>query len=90
METNVKFSKKHEREEKELPHTFTCSQVSPTVRGPCSFRMSNMTLVIVCVCSGGVLSSIGFMGGFGFFARYFIAVANIVNFLSLDYFSPTK
>lgn len=49
-----------------------------------------MTLVIVCVCSGGVLSSIGFIGGLGFFARYFIAVANIVKFLSFRVFLTHK
>lgn len=36
-----------------------------------------MARVIVCVCSGGVLSFIGFIFGLGFLAIYLIAVANI-------------
>lgn len=59
--------------------TLTCSHVSVMVRGPCSFKTSNITLVIVCVCSGGVLSSIGFIFGFGFLAIYLTAVANMMN-----------
>lgn len=57
--------------------TRTRSQVSAIVSGPCSLRMSKIVLVIVCVCSGGVFSSIGFILGLGFVARYRIAVANI-------------
>lgn len=47
------------------------------MRGPCSFNMSKMTLVMVCVCSGGILSSIGFIFGFGFVAKSLIAVPNM-------------
>lgn len=39
--------------------------------------MSKIARVIVCVCSGGVLSFIGFIFGLGFLAIYLIAVANI-------------
>lgn len=55
------------------------------VRGPCSFTISNITLVRVLVCSGGVLSSIGFCFGFGFLAKYLIAVANMMLSLLIDF-----
>lgn len=52
------------------------------VSGPCSLTMSKMALVIVWVCSGGVLSSIGFIFGFGFVAKHLIAVRNILFFFT--------
>lgn len=51
----------------------TRSQVSATVRGPSSLTMSNITLVIVWICSGGVLSFMGFIFGFGFVDKYLSA-----------------
>lgn len=64
-------------EEKEW-ETLTRSQVSPMVRGPCSRTMSKMVRVMVCVCSGGVFSSMGFIFGFGFFAAHLAIVANTI------------
>ena len=60
------------------------------VRGPCSLTISKMTLEIVCVCSGGVLSSIGFIGGFGFFAKYLIAVPKTILVLTLHSLTPRR
>lgn len=60
--------------------TWTFSQVSAIVRGPCSFTMSKIALVIVWVCSGGVLSSIGFIFGLGFVEKYLIAALNMISF----------
>lgn len=66
--------------------TLTWSQVSEMVRGPCSLTISKMALVMVCVCSGGVLSSIGFIFGLGFLPINLIAVPNmLMPFVSLNY-----
>lgn len=54
--------------------------------GPCSLMISNRVLVIVCLCSGGVLTATGPIFGFGFFARHLIAVPNIA-FLSPKLYS---
>jgi len=40
--------------------------------------MSNKVRVIVCVCSGGVFSSMGFIFGFGFFAAHLAIVAKTI------------
>lgn len=57
--------------------TLRCSQVSAMVRGPCSLTMSKMVRLTVCICSGGIRGSIGFIFGFGFFAIHRATVANI-------------
>ncbi|KAF9682247.1 hypothetical protein SADUNF_Sadunf05G0089000 [Salix dunnii] len=63
--------------------TWTFSQVSAMVRGPCSFTMSIIALVIVWVCSGGVFSSIGFIFGLGFVEKYLIAALNMISFFKI-------
>ena len=47
------------------------------VSGPCSLTTSKIARVMDCVCSGGVVSSIGAIFGFPFFAAHRAAVANI-------------
>lgn len=75
--SQLHFKVSSERKRYPFYSTLMWSQVSAMVRGPCSLTTSKMVRVMVCVSSGGVGGSMGFIFGFGFLAIHRIAVANM-------------